>query len=472
MLTLLFNGESPAVLEGEQTHGAKVGAMVRAYNELRKQNGTRGVMQVADQRQADTVIVGAGIAGLTAGIVLAREGFDVACIDPDPVPHWRVGESLDWSARPLFGQLGLSIEDLVSAGVATHKREVRGHTTDGQILVGRPYDWLLRWPFRFESDTIHLERGRFDRILYEAALEAGVRVASDAVTAVVMSGDRVARCTTRSGREYGADWFIDASGRARIIGHAAGVATINWSERRLSVWGHCEAPIEFEGTRLHLDGSSEHLDWAWEIPVAPGCLSVGVVMGADEFRRRRRGGLSPEDVLRNSLAHFPQCRRFASAGWEDVRVRSYHGFVSDRVCGPNWLLTGEAACFVDPLTSIGVTSAMRHGCEAAEVIIEAAAHPERRVGCMERYQRRAQGVASLYNEGVERLLYDTRVRRAFGMRWAIRAYVTMGYATSSLYGKLPTHTKGGTALLSGVLRIFHLWIRMWTGMARLRVLGS
>jgi flavin-dependent dehydrogenase len=427
---------------------------------------TSRVMPVADRRRADTVIVGAGIAGLAAGVVLARDGLDVVCIDPDPSPAWRVGESLDWSAHPLVERLGMSIENLVAAGLATYKREVRAHTTDGQFLAGRPYDWLLRWPFRFEADAIHLERGRFDRALYEAALEEGVSVVSDAVTGVEMSGERVARCTTRSGHVYSADWFIDASGQARVIARAAGVATVNWSERRLSIWSHCDAPIEFEGTRLHLDGSSEHLDWAWEIPVAPERLSVGVVMAADEFRERRRGGVSPEDVLRNTLARFPKCRGLASARWDDVRVRSYRGFVSDRACGPNWLLTGEAMCFVDPLTSIGVTSAMRHGCEAAETIIEAAAHPERTVGCMERYQRRTQGMARLYNEGVERLLYDARVRRAIGMRWAVRAYVTMGYTTTSLYGKLPALTTGGTTVLSGVLGMFHLWIRMWTGLAR------
>lgn len=424
------------------------------------------VMPAAGQSRADTVIVGAGIAGLTAGLVLARDGRDVICIDPEPSPPWRVGESLDWSARPLFERLGLPTGELVAAGLATYKREVRAHTTDGQILVGRPYDWLLRWPFRFEADTIHLERGRFDRALYEAALEAGVSVVSDAVADVGMSGDRVARCTTRSGREYFADWFIDASGRARVIGRAAGVTTTRWSERRFSVWSHCEVPIGFEGTRLHLDGSSDHFDWVWEIPVAPKRLSVGVVMTAAQFRDQRQGGLSPEDVLQNALEHFPACRPLTSARWDDVRVRSYRSFISDRVCGLNWLLTGEAACFVDPFTSIGVTSAMRHGCEAAEAIIEAANHPERAVGCLERYQRRTQGMARLYNEGVERLLYDARVRRGFGIRWAVRAYVTMGYATTAVYGKLPTLTKRGTAVLGGVLGVFRLWIRMWTRLAR------
>lgn len=37
VLELLLAGESPATLEADSTHGSRVSAMVKAYNELRKQ---------------------------------------------------------------------------------------------------------------------------------------------------------------------------------------------------------------------------------------------------------------------------------------------------------------------------------------------------------------------------------------------------------------------------------------------------
>lgn len=96
--------------------------------ELKEAHGreTSRVMPVVDRRRADTVIVGAGIAGLAAGVVLASDGLDVVCIDPDPSPAWRVGESLDWSAHPLFERLGMSIES--GGGVACRpKMSCRTH---------------------------------------------------------------------------------------------------------------------------------------------------------------------------------------------------------------------------------------------------------------------------------------------------------------------------------------------------------
>jgi FADH2-dependent halogenase/halogenation protein CepH len=406
------------------------------------------------------------VAGLTTAIVLGRAGFEVVCVDPDPRPVWRVGESLDWSARPLLERLGLPITDLVGCGLATYKREVGGHTTDGQDMVGRPYPWLLRRPFHFERDTVHLERGRFDRALHDAALTAGVRIDRDAVTEVRTSGDRITHCLSRSGTTYAGDWYVDATGRARVIGRAAGVTTTRWSERRIAIWAYCEGKAETDGTTLHLDTTGKQLEWVWEIPVGPDTLSVGAVMAADAFRNQRQRRGTPASIFEDALARFPTCERFAGVDWRDMRSRTYRGYVSDRVCGPNWLLAGEAACFVDPLTSIGVTSAMRHGCEAAEAIIEATRHPERASGLLERYERRATGMARLYNEGVELLLYDERVRRSLGARWAVRAYVTMGYATTSLYGRLPVTTKRGTAAVGGVLAAFRLWIRAWTAAAR------
>jgi hypothetical protein len=73
----------------------------------------------------------------------------------------------------------------------------------------------------------------------------------------------------------------------------------------------------------------------------------------------------------------------------------------------------------------------------------------------------------LYNEGIERLLIEPRVRRAFGWRWAARAYVTMGFSTTSLYGRIPSSSRVGTIALLGVFGVFRLWLRVWTAAARL-----
>jgi len=54
----------------------------------------------------DVAIAGAGLGGLAASIFLRRAGLSVVCVEPDPFPRARVGESLDWSSPRLLEALG------------------------------------------------------------------------------------------------------------------------------------------------------------------------------------------------------------------------------------------------------------------------------------------------------------------------------------------------------------------------------
>jgi 2-polyprenyl-6-methoxyphenol hydroxylase-like FAD-dependent oxidoreductase len=49
-------------------------------------------------------VIGSGITGLAASVLLRQERFDVVCLDAHPHPHQKVGESLDWSSPGLLGR--------------------------------------------------------------------------------------------------------------------------------------------------------------------------------------------------------------------------------------------------------------------------------------------------------------------------------------------------------------------------------
>ena len=58
----------------------------------------------------DVAVIGAGIAGLAASVLLRQAGLSVVCLDGQAYPHRKVGESLDWSSPGLLGRVGIDIE--------------------------------------------------------------------------------------------------------------------------------------------------------------------------------------------------------------------------------------------------------------------------------------------------------------------------------------------------------------------------
>ena len=325
---------------------------------------------------ADVIVAGAGIAGLTACVLLARAGLRVVCIDPIPFPRERVGESLDWAVPALLDRIGLPAGRLIGDGIGTRKREVHGISTTGTVLIGRPPGWMSRWPLRFWLETVHIDRARFDCALYELANSAGVRFIWDRIVSVEVDADRVMGCSTQSGT-LAATWFLDASGRARLFARAFGIDRLDGGPTRVAIWAHRNVAQSVEGTVLHLDDDSDPLRWAWEIPVSSHRQSVGVVLPEVEFRLRRAAGRGPKEILSETVAEFPGLSTKQPSQLDRVKVRAFRSYAHNKVSGSNWMMIGEAAAFVDPLTSAGVSSAMRHAAEAADIIRLVTQRPRR-----------------------------------------------------------------------------------------------
>ena len=140
------------------------------------------------QTPVDVLVMGGGMAGSAAGLMLAREGLRVRCVEPNRFPRPRVGESLDWSAPRLLSRVGLDRDTVVAGGTGTRKREVHGVTSSGQRLVAGPPPWFRSWPLRFECVTLHVDREQFDQRLFAAAVDAGVECVWDRIHSVNLAG--------------------------------------------------------------------------------------------------------------------------------------------------------------------------------------------------------------------------------------------------------------------------------------------
>ena len=122
------------------------------------------------QSEFDALIVGAGPAGATAAIVLARAGWSVALVEKQDFPRRKVcGECIAASNLPLIAALGLGDAFDAAAGPALHQVALmRG---GDQVLADLPAAAHAQYPYGRA-----LGRATFDTLLRDQALALGVTV--------------------------------------------------------------------------------------------------------------------------------------------------------------------------------------------------------------------------------------------------------------------------------------------------------
>src|SRR5580700_11059981 len=156
----------------------------------------------------DVTVIGGGLAGKAASLQLARAGLRVVCIELEEAARQPVGESLDWSAPDLLSALGLPMDNLISAQMATWKRHVTLKSRSGCSVHYVPSAWLAGPPFHIELRTLHVDRPRLDQELLRLAVGQGVAIVHDKVVRVERDGNRISSVHTGGGSQFSASWII------------------------------------------------------------------------------------------------------------------------------------------------------------------------------------------------------------------------------------------------------------------------
>jgi menaquinone-9 beta-reductase len=404
----------------------------------------------------DVIVIGGGLAGKAASIHLARSGLSVICIEPHETRQ-AVGESLDWSAPDLLKTLGLPMEQLVKAGIATWKKHVTVQLRDGGVEQYSPSPWLSRAPFHVELRTLHVDRVRLDEELLNLAIAQGVQVIRDKVTGVEREGNRIISVKTAMGSAFAAKWFIDSSGfAAPVLARELKLPAIEFGPAKVALWTYFTVKQAVEGTTLYMDPvSSEYLDWVWEIPINPGTVSVGYVTTGAATKAKREHGLSVDEIFQKQLKKHPHFESMLTAGAiGPLNVTSFRCRVHKRVAGPNWLLAGEAASMVDPITANGVTAAVRHATEAASLILKCRKRGEMPALSRALYSSRILQFAKFFNSGIERIVYEPVVRNRIGVLQAGTAYTSPAWTMNLFYSRLKPRGIVSTFFFNSMIGLF------------------
>jgi menaquinone-9 beta-reductase len=406
---------------------------------------------------SDVIVIGGGLAGKAASLHLARAGLSVTCIEPADAVRQAVGESLDWSAPDLLKALGLPMEQLVSGRIATWKRHVTLQLRDGCSEQYVPSAWLARAPFHVEVRTLHVDRSRLDEDLANLATAEGVKLVRDRVAGVEREGNRVLSVKTASGSIFAAKWFVDSSGfAAPVLTREFKLRAIEFGPPKVALWTYFTVRQAAEGTTLYFDPHPlEYLGWVWEIPINPDTVSVGYVTAGAAIKVKRERGLSLDEIFQEQLKKHPHFEPMLTAGpVGTLNVTSFRCRAHVGLAGPNWLVAGEAASMVDPITANGVTAALRHAAEAASLIIKFRKRRELPALSRALYSSRILQFAKFFNSGIERIVYESSVRNRIGLRQAGTVYTSPAWTMNLVYNRLRPRGLVSTLLFNSVIGLF------------------
>jgi flavin-dependent dehydrogenase len=404
---------------------------------------------LTDSGSFDVTVVGGGLAGMAASIHLARTGLKVLCIEAKVEDSDPVGESLDWSAPELLRELGLPMEELLEGGTATCKRHVILKLRGGAEQDYVPSDWLAKPPFNVELRTIHADRTRLNLAVHEIFLGSGATLLADKVVRVVRDGNQVSALQTENGSEFISRWYVDASGSsACLFPRVFKLPSYEFGPPKVAIWDYFAVPESIEGTTLYADCEGPfYMSWVWQIPIHPNTVSVGYVAAGESIKEKRREGQTVQQIYDGQLGSFRGLRDLLQSPHTSApRTTSFSCRAHGRVAGPNWLAIGESAAMVDPMTSNGVTAALRHAAEAARLITRYRNRKSLPWLPRTMYCRRVLDLANFFNAGIERVIYDWPIRNRIGALVAGDVYTIPAWSINNIYSRIQPNGVASTIL--------------------------
>ncbi len=310
----------------------------------------------------DVIVVGAGPGGSSVAALLAEQGVRVLVLEKEHFPRFHIGESLLPASEILESVFGVEQDP----NIFLFKRGAQFVNEETGRVQVFDFNDALPGPQRY---AWHVDRARFDTAIRDRARSLGAEVRHGVTVTDVRFDEAGVEVVTDgvAGAVERARYFIDASGQGRLLAKKMG------SSRPYKDFGKAAVFTHFANlTDAAREEIAPHNDirimmvpdgWAWVIPLTGNRLSVGLV--------RRQPGTKPAH-LDEYLASSPLITRLtAGATRLDTHLIGNFSYKNAKPRGARFACVGDAACFLDPVFSSGVTLAIHNAKMVAELLVPA-----------------------------------------------------------------------------------------------------
>ena len=323
----------------------------------------------------DIGIIGGGPAGAALAAYLAKDGISCVVIEKEDFPRPHVGESLVPAANRVLKEIGV-IDQIDAAGFV--KKYGAAWTADNSRVYSNDWEHWEDIPKDYQVDirfderemqgdrnyTFHVDRAKFDHILLEHASQLG---------AVVHQGTRVNKVNFEKGVlpeisakingeevTYKVRLVVDASGRHTYLGNQLKlkVKDQHFDQYAIHTWfDNFDRGATAKKDFIYIYFFPIPNTWMWQIPITDTITSIGVVTQKEYFAKSAAGR---EQFFWDCIAKFPEVyKNLKNADQVNpLTAEGDYSYAMKQFVGDGWALIGDAARFVDPIFSSGVSVAL------------------------------------------------------------------------------------------------------------------
>jgi FADH2 O2-dependent halogenase len=319
----------------------------------------------------DVIIIGGGPAGSILGCYLSLAGISNTIFESAIHPRPHVGESMVTATTRVFQEIGflptMEREGFIKKYGASWHPPTR--TGEFAIEFGEfPQEGI-------EQDyTYHVDRRKFDLLLLKHAESLGSKIYQGVhVLKVLFEDDQATGVQVKvadKNIDLSCKIVVDASGRHTLLGRQLGLKRKDpiFNQYAVHAWfENVDKGVGHTADFIHVYFLPVERGWVWQIPITDEITSVGVVAEKEVFKQAK---MDVENYFQTHINFNPDLARamHQARRINDFKSEGDYSYKMERLVGNGFLMVGDAARFVDPIFSSGVSVAAHSAKFAAERI--------------------------------------------------------------------------------------------------------
>lgn len=295
------------------------------------------------------LILGGGLAGLTAAIHLSKQGIEVTVIEKNSYPKHKVcGEYISNEVLTYFNWLGIDISKLLPTSIKTLQFSTQnGTTVNAKLPLG----------------GFGISRYALDFYLYNLAISKGCIFIQETVEDIIFDSDEFT-VTTLEGNSIQSKIVLGAFGKRSNIDIKLNRAFIKKKSHWLAVKAHYKGDYPNDIVGLHNFKGG----YCGVSKVENNSINVCYITNYDLFKKHKNNDNFQEEILFKN-PHLKTLFNNCTLVFEKPLTIGQISFNKKKTVENHILMIGDTAGLIHPLCGNGMAMAIHSAKIASELVI-------------------------------------------------------------------------------------------------------